>query len=196
MSDNLATLIVGTGPIAKAHLKALKALSQSVVVVGRSVDRAAAFSAETGTEALPGGIQSYFEHHPAPKNAIVCVQPELLSSISVEVLEAGVQRVLVEKPGGLSLAELSHLEAVSLRNHQEVYIAYNRRFYDSVERCTQFIKEDGGVQTFHFDFTELADKIGTLGKSERVLSRWFEANSTPRGRPRLFPWRGTQGNLL
>lgn len=171
-------VVVGTGPVAREHSKVLTALKQSFVAVGRSAARASSFSEETGIEAFSGGIEAYLNLHPTPDAAVVCVPPGELSSVATAVVKSGVKLLLIEKPGGLDLDELQGLHALSGTRGAKVFVAYNRRFYSSVERCKHWIDVDGGVQTFHFDFTELSARIVALGKPQRVLERWFEANST------------------
>ena len=61
----------------------------------------------------------------------------------------------------------------TLQNAQ-VWIAYNRRFYASTLRAEEMIAEDGGVTSFHFEFTKWSAKSkqkapvshGSLGSRE------------------------------
>ena len=60
-------------------------------------------------------------------------------------LQAGVSKVLVEKPGALHLGELEQLEATAAARSASVSIAYNRRYYASVRAARERIAADGGV---------------------------------------------------
>ena len=65
-----------------------------------------------------------------------------------------------------------------LQGRNQIFIAYNRRFYSSVAEMQKRIIEDGGLNSFLFEFTEWSDEILTLNKSSDELKNWFLANST------------------
>ena len=58
------------------------------------------------------------------------------------------------------------------------YIAYNRRFYSSVQKAIEIINENGGALSFHFEFTEWIHKIPATKKTAGIIHEWFLANST------------------
>lgn len=60
----------------------------------------------------------------------------------------------------------------------EVLLAYNRRFYQSVNLASEMIRTDGGLLSFCFDFSENSPKIETIQKAPGVKENWFLANST------------------
>ena len=70
------------------------------------------------------------------------------------------------------------LKASTIDANASIYIAYNRRFYASVIQAKKIIREDGGLLSCSFDFTELSDEIVTLNRPEIVLQTWLVGNSS------------------
>lgn len=173
-------LLIGTGPMAVDYAKVLKEISEEFIVVGRGEKSANRFNEETGINPVTGGIDKYLEENEIPKGtkAIVAVGTEALMEVLLALKNNGVTDILIEKPAAISISELlankSELEAVK----DSVFVAYNRRFYASVMEAERLIKEDGGLQSMHFEFTEWAHKIEPLQKAEGVKENWFFANST------------------
>lgn len=108
----------------------------------------------------------------------MAVDVESLCEVSCQILQSGIKKVLVEKPAGMNRTEIEKMAALAEANNASVYIAYNRRFYASTEKALQIIEEDGGVQSFHFEFTEWPHVIEPLPYSKRVKENWFFENST------------------
>ena len=59
-----------------------------------------------------------------------------------------------------------------------VYVAYNRRFYASTNKALEIIKEDGGVTSFNFEFTEWGHVVRNSTRPKEIKENWFLANST------------------
>lgn len=85
---------------------------------------------------------------------------------------------MLEKPGGLNLAEIDSINQCAVEFGAEVLIAYNRRFYGSVEQARQYIDEDGGVLSAQFEFTEWSHVIVPLQKASGVKAHWVLGNSS------------------
>lgn len=94
------------------------------------------------------------------------------------MINNNIDSILVEKPGGLTAAEISELNTQALNKNVTIYIAYNRRFYASVEKALEMIKMDGGLLSGNFEFTEWSHVIDPLEKAPGVKENWFLANST------------------
>ncbi|GAB3415013.1 Gfo/Idh/MocA family oxidoreductase [Massilia agilis] len=203
MSNSNQVLLVGAGPMAVDYAKVLTALGRDIVVVGRSDASAAAFEEKTGIPAIPGGLDAYLERGgTCPELAIVAVGVEALAQTTCRLLASGVRRVLLEKPGALTRAEILAVDAASRETGAQVLIAYNRRFYASTLRALELIEEQGGVQSMHFEFTEWGHVIAPLVKAPGVKPAWLLGNSTHvidlafylAGQPQV--WHGyTSGSL-
>ena len=149
-------------------------------VIGRGEDSAIKFESITGIKPFIGGLDSYLDTHSLPENAYVIIATgiEALMSSLLLILKAGAYKVLIEKPAAISVMELLANEEKLKTYSNNVFIAYNRRFFASVLEAQKMIEEDGGLQSMHFEFTEWANKIEPLIKADGVKENWFFANST------------------
>ncbi|WP_141730827.1 Gfo/Idh/MocA family oxidoreductase [Oligoflexus tunisiensis] len=178
INPNSHTIIMGAGIIAIEYARILRKMEKSFSVIGRGEKSAREFQAATNVEPYLG-LRAFQTHHKnAPPNAIVSVNIDQLAPASEMLLEWGVKRLLVEKPAGLNHNDIRGLAALAERHGASLYVAYNRRHYVSVRAARQLIAEDGGVQSFHFEFTEWTHEIDKLPLSETVKKNWFLANSS------------------
>ena len=60
----------------------------------------------------------------------------------------------------------------------KVWIAYNRRFYASVQKLRQLCDLDGGITSAVFEFTEWSHSLRDLLKGPGVMEHWLLANSS------------------
>lgn len=179
MSDNVKVLVVGAGLMAKEYCKVLQALRREPVVVGRSESRAVQFEEEMGISVLPGGIEKNItEMDEIPEYAIVAVDVRQLAAVTQTLLSNGIKNILLEKPGALTRSELEANRDMAAGQHANVYIAYNRRYYASTQKALEIIEEDGGVSSFHFEFTEWSHVIEKAAHPQEVKEKWILCNST------------------
>ncbi|WP_455272850.1 Gfo/Idh/MocA family protein [Rhizobium herbae] len=180
MPDQLTPLLlVGTGAMSAAYAKVLKALGQPFLAAGRGADRAEAFAREWGVTTDHGPLPEQLGRMEAvPETAIVAVSATNLAEATAQLIEAGVRRLLVEKPVALNQADAEKLDVLARKTGAEVYVAYNRRFYASVDAARKIIDADGGVLSVKFDFTEARTRIEALDKDPAELGGWLFGNST------------------
>lgn len=172
-------LLIGVGYMGKEFAKVLKALKVDFLPIGRGKKSAQEFEKEIGVKVIGGGLEKYLKQNSKiPNTAIVAISEEQLGSATIWLLKAGVRKILVEKPGGLDFADVKKVARVAKNKQAEVYVGYNRRFYESVEKAREIIKKDGGVLSFYFDFTEAVHKIAPLIRAPGVKENWFLQNST------------------
>ena len=164
--------------MAQDYAKVLRGQGRDCKVIGRGEESAKAFSEQTGMEAQNGGLEAALAHSPAPREAIVAVGVEQLAASAEALIAAGTQRILLEKPGGLDLAELQSLAAKARAADTEIWIAYNRRFYASVRKAREWIEADGGLVSCFFEFSELSHRIAPLRKAPGVKEHWVLGNSS------------------
>lgn len=176
---NDKVLLIGAGDMAIEYSKVLSAMGVDYVIVGRGEKSAARCEEKTGHSVIRGGIEKYLaSESDVPKKAIVTVYPLLLKQVAEVLMDSGIKDILLEKPGGIDLTEISELSDKAKETNSLIYVAYNRRFYASVEKAIELIKQDGGVTSFNFEFTEWSHRIQELPKPEGELENWFMANST------------------
>jgi predicted dehydrogenase len=171
--------IAGAGDMAIEYAKILNELAIDFLAIGRSETTAQKFKEQTGKVAITGGVEAYCKQTTeTPQMAIVAVSTDQLFGATKAIIEKGCKKILVEKPGAVTFEQINELNSVATKNNATVYVAYNRRHYPSVREALKIIEEDGGLQSFHFEFTEWAFKIEPLPIPEIVKENWFLANST------------------
>ncbi len=176
----MSVLLIGAGPMALAYAKVLCALGLSYEAIGRGARSADTFAEAIGQRPAEGGLAAFLSRHridPATPVIVALPIPQLASATQ-SLIDAGARRLLVEKPAGLDLVEIDALAAAARATSADVFVAYNRRFYASVVAARALIAEDGGVSSFHIDFTELADRVVSPDKAPEVLANWLLGNSS------------------
>lgn len=172
-------VIIGAGDMAIEYAKVLSAMDTEYVIVGRGEESAARCEELAGHKVIRGGIEKYLlDNDILPDKAIVTVYPLQLKDVTIKLMNAGFRSILVEKPAGINKMEIKELSEVVRNTNSQVVVAYNRRFYASVEKARKLIEKDGGVTSFNFEFTEWSHKIEGLNKPKEELEGWFMANST------------------
>ncbi len=171
--------LIGAGSMAQDYIKVLEALETNFTVIGRGEKTAQTCEEITGCSVVRGGLRDLLYNKPEiPSHTIVSVGVEKLYETTKELLEYGVQNILVEKPAGLHQNEFEILVKLTKEQSANVFVAYNRRFYASVLKAQEVIEEDGGVTSFNFEFTEWGHVIAPLVKADGVKEKWFLGNST------------------
>jgi predicted dehydrogenase len=180
MDSNTSTnlWLIGASPMAQDYARVLKALNTPFKVIGRGENSTTSFESAMGIPAQTGGIEKALQNEPPPKTAIVAVGVEELAAVTTLLLQAGTRRILLEKPGGLNLEELQKLQLEAQSQQADVWMAYNRRFYESTRKAREIIQTDGGTTSCQFEFTEWSHKIRDLNKKEGIKEAWLFCNST------------------
>lgn len=172
-------MIIGAGDMAIEYSKVLSAMEKEYLIIGRGEESAARCEKLSNHKVLRGGVEKFLKDTTDyPKTAIVTVYPLSLKSVAEQLINAGIDKILLEKPGGINYDEIAELSDIANENKCKVYVAYNRRFYASVDKAMEIIKEDGGVTSFNFEFTEWSHVIEAIPKPKDELENWFMANST------------------
>jgi predicted dehydrogenase len=179
MSNHINVLLIGVSQMAIDYLKVLKALDVKYTIVGNSKQGTDVFFEKTQEHAVSGGIQHFLKNNTNLDftHAIVAVGVEALYESTKCIIDANIKNILVEKPAGLDFAQIRDLNNYN-HSRSEIRIAYNRRFYQSVIKAKELILQDGGIQSFHFEFTEWSHIIEKVDKKVGVKDNWFLANST------------------
>lgn len=176
----MKVLLAGAGAMAIDYARVLDALGADWFAVGRGTASAERFATATGKAPQQGGLDAFVEKASgtvADAAILALPIPELAGAAQTLVL-AGVRRLLIEKPAGLDLDEIKPVARLVRERGAEIFVAYNRRHMASTLAAQRMIVEDGGVTSFQFEFTEVAERILAPGKDPRVLAQWFFANSS------------------
>jgi predicted dehydrogenase len=178
---NEPVLLVGAGDMAAGYAAVLAALEAPCTVVGRSVAGCERFAAATGLPAVPGGLDAFLAERATtevPRQAIVAVDLVELAPVAHRLVAAGVERILLEKPGAMDAAGAAALAARAEQAGCEIRVAYNRRYYASTMRAAEIIEADGGARMVRFELTEWPERVVVPGRDPDVLARWFAVNTS------------------
>jgi len=181
MSDNLKKnlWLVGCGQMACDYAKVLLELNVDFTSIGRGQSSSDIFYKKTGIQPFIGGLNKFLDTKPKlSTHAIVSVGIIDLAELTINLIDYGVKNILIEKPGGLNQKEIENILNKSIEKDCKVFIGYNRRFYASTIKAIELINIDGGVKSFHFEFTEWSHEIKNININKEVKSKWFLANST------------------
>ena len=171
--------IVGTGLMGIEYAKVLNKLKYPFLAIGRGQKSAEVFEKSTGHNVITGGIEAFLMTNPElPTAAIVAVNIDVLSETTTLLLNHGIKEILLEKPGIGDPTEINNLVNLEERKCANVVLAYNRRFYSSVLKAEEIIKQDGGVNSFCFEFTEWSHNISLSSEIKIEHNFWLLANST------------------
>ena len=180
ISKNNKVLLIGSGYMAREYLKVLSHLGNEVIIIGRSESKINALINDyPNFEYFCGGINKFLEGHSnIPEFAINAVSISELKNTSIQLINAGVKYLLLEKPGELTHSGLNEINIKSIECSTDVLIAYNRRFYSSISELKKQTEIDGGITSVHFEFTEWIHTIDPKMYDSEDLNKWIISNSS------------------
>lgn len=171
--------LIGAGNIGIEYAKVLAALNKEFITIGRGHEKAQAFREATGKDVVEGGLESYLQSKPeVVEYAIVAVNVQYLASTTIALMKYGVKKILCEKPGFNDPSELDEVVEIAKKTKSKVFYAYNRRFFASVLKAEEIIKDDGGMTSMNFEFTEWGHVIENTEHPDEVKRNWMTANSS------------------
>lgn len=147
--------IAGCGLIGRKRAEALRGHDRLVGCFDVVQQAAADVAATFGTVACPS-MEALLELE--PDAVVVAVTHERLAALSIQALEAGAH-VLVEKPAGLSVAQVNELIAASARTGCRVKVGFNHRYHVGIDRIV--CEARSGV---HGDVLYLRGRYGHGGR--------------------------------
>lgn len=171
--------LIGAGPMAQEYVKVLKNINNDYLIVGRSQKSCDEIRANTNAQVIEGGYNQFLASNPdCAEFAIICLQVHQLAECATQLMEYGVKHILLEKPAGNSKEEMQSLAELEAKHSAKLFVAYNRRFYSSVDKAKEIIEQDGGLSSCHFEFTEWWHRIKDLDKPAEVFDKWLIGNSS------------------
>ncbi|GAB5380729.1 MAG: hypothetical protein Alis3KO_21160 [Aliiglaciecola sp.] len=171
--------IIGAGPMGMEYAKVIQALDRDFICITRSQYSANVFGSKYPQKVVSGGLANFLASNPSlPNHAIVASGMECLCDLTLNLIDAGVKSILVEKPGGMNIQDIKSLEAASEEANCELYVAYNRRFYASVIAAESMIENDGRVSSLNYEITEWGHVVKDLKQSPKIKSKCFIGNTS------------------
>ena len=170
-------LVFGSSLMAEEYLKVIKGLEHNAIIIGRNPEKAKELAEKYNFTGF-GDSTNSLDKIDCNKIDLVIVASaiESLKEITIECMKKGLNNILIEKPGALNLKELQEIEGQ--QEEQNLRIAHNRRFHNSVILLKKHIEIDGGPTGCFFDFTEREKDLVNSKKDKEVIERWGFANST------------------
>ncbi len=167
-------LIIGAGPISIDYAKVIDALNVKYVIFQRS----------SSNKKVPDNLNlikrdsikdldlNEFTH------IINCVDLENQAKVNFFLLQNSNAKILSEKPG--FIFEADYLKALNLSKEikSNFFVAYNRRFFQSVIKLKELSELDGGITSMHFEFTEWQKSVEETNISMKLKEKWALLNSS------------------
>ena len=179
MSNTTKVLIVGAGLIAQEYVKVILRQNAIPIVVSRGKVKADKLrELYPKVEAITGGLDLFLEKNSCPEFAIIATSVDHLAIATKSLIIKGCKNILVEKPLTDSVDEAIEIEVLAEKSKSNIVIAFNRRAYQSVLKAKELIDLDGGVSSFHFDFTEAIFRINPEDYGIETVRHWGVANSS------------------
>lgn len=174
--EDKSVLIVGGGEMTRHYAQALENMNiKDVTIITRTKKESGRFNDKFSYPIITGGFEKNLPVMKQKDLVIIATPIHTLISATKLAVQYGQTNILIEKPASLYRKELLSLSRI-LRG-QRIRVAYNRLFYPSFHKLKQMIKEDGGISSCKFTFTEWIHKI-PLGKYRLdEYQRWGISNS-------------------
>ncbi len=171
--------LVGASNMAVDYFKVLRSFHASITVIGRGEASSKKFHSKTDFKPIVGGFKNFLKSKPKKCDSlIIAVSIDNLAKIALQAIDFGIKNILLEKPGALELNEILSIKNKAKKYNVNVHIAYNRRFYASTLRAKEIIKNDRGVKSFNFEFTEWSNIVEKSNQNQIIKEKWFIANSS------------------
>lgn len=164
--------MVGAGPMAALHLKALSAVPELALVkaVSRDPAKAQAFGEAHG---IPSA-QAFDDFLAAPDvDAVWLVSPaDVMHTVAIRLADLGLP-LFLEKPVGMSLAETEQARDAIAVPHM---VGLNRRFYEVIVEGKALVEAAGGLTGIEIQMPEYILPLEAR-YGRHVLAAWHFGNS-------------------
>lgn len=160
--------------MAKEYANALFQMKiTNVTVIGRNKQNLKIFSDKFNYKTKHGNISKIIKIFPKVDLVIIATSIETMIPFARILLNNNQTNLLIEKPGTLFFREFKQLKTKKAR----IRIAYNRITYPNFHKLKTMIREDGGITSANFTFTEKSDMIDFKKDNKIVYKRWGISNS-------------------
>ncbi|MHA7646442.1 Gfo/Idh/MocA family oxidoreductase [Nitrosopumilus sp. S4] len=174
--NDKSALVIGGSEISRQYLLGLRKLGiKDITTIAKSGKYISKFCKEHKIKLHTGGFEKNLSS--IEKKDIVIVAPPIQDTIKAAkmAIENKQDNILIEKPGSLYSNELeSTFEEFPNIN---IRVAYNRLAYPNFFKLKELVKNEGGITSCRFTFTE---RLGTMDFEKdipEVYQRWGISNS-------------------
>jgi len=174
--DKKSVLIIGAGYIAKEYAIALSKLKiKDVTILGKSKKNLEKFKQFSNFKIIDGGYETKISKISKKDLVIITLPIQKLIPATKKIIKYGHNKILIEKPGSVFKKDLINLE--KLVKKQNIFIGYNRFFYPGFHKLKLLTKNEGGISSCKFDFTEWLHTIEVKKYDKNITKRWGISNS-------------------
>lgn len=174
---DIKVLLLGAGYMGKEYSKVLDKLAVDYDVITRSSKTAEDFYKTRGKRAICCDLSDFLQRNHQYTHVINAYKTESLAESNKMLLKAGFTEILSEKPGATTISDMEKLCDYANSSNSKVFIAYNRRFYQSVLEAEKIILEDGGLKSIDFEFTEWTHRLGVSYLTKEIIDDVLVGNS-------------------
>ena len=172
-------ILVGTGDMAREYARVFRAMGKSFSTIGNTENGSKIFydwawSNGILTDVHPGGV---VHNRIESTEAVVAVPIIDLFDVTKNLILKGVKKILIEKPGCLYSIQARALISLAESKGADLRVAYNRRFFNSVQSARTIIRRDG-VSRLFFCFGDDMNWVEDSAHPQSVKDRWIIANSS------------------
>lgn len=174
--EEKSVLIIGGGRIAQQHaLACLRMNVKDITIISKTGDNVTKFCNKYKIKSLMGGFESNLNNLEEKDLTIIVTPISILLETAKSALNHGQKTILIEKPGSIYYKELLTLHEKI--KSEKVRVGYNRLVYPSLHKLFQLVKNDGGISSCRFTFTEILDRIDFQKDIPEIYNRWGISNS-------------------
>lgn len=176
--SSCSATVVGYGHMGKHYVKTLQALGvPQIRVCSRSAEPLRELKDSATVQTFSGGFQQFQAKPFSNELAIIAAPTADLIPAANHLRELGFRKFLIEKPISLWSSALTKFYETFVTKDLDVACAYNRVAYPSLLEAEHLAKEEGGITSCTYTFTEFTSRIGPRDYPEEELRRWGIANS-------------------
>ena len=169
--------IIGSGYMAEQHIKALLDIPDCIVVgiVSRNSETASSLADRYSIPLIASSIKSLYQETGADGVIVAVNEPEAVDVVS-QCIDFD-WKIMSEKPLGLFLSSTISLREKAGDRSQDIFVAMNRRHYQSTKTAKELIKNDQDQRIVTIMDQENITGAIKSGQPKEVVERWMVANS-------------------
>ncbi len=173
-----AATVVGYGNMGRQYVKALSALRVGRIrVCSRSEEPLQELKGTGGITTIAGGFQQLDAQPIRDELGIVATPIANLVEAGEHLATLGCKKILIEKPVSLTSRRILQLAEEFEKERIDAACTYNRVAYPSFLEARAHTKDEGGITSCTYTFTEFVNRIKPGLAPHNELARWGIANS-------------------
>ena len=177
MSKDLINIgIIGSGYISDYHIHVLKSFKSVNIsaIYSRNINNAKYKAEKYKIPFFTNNLKNFLKNE--YDGIYILVSADRIYNFTKKIIPYNIP-LLIEKPSGLNLKELSNLIKLSKKFNTLNIIGTNRRYYSIFEKINNHINKKNKLISFLIEGHENFWNIKTIHNSKKILNNWQYANS-------------------